>query len=167
MTKARAPRRPPVDVLLEGRAEGEGALASVWREDLRRLLEALGLKRRGVTLVLTDDTHIRALNATWRGEDHATDILSFPSDELDPNEPVRKSGGSLGDLVVSVETATRDAAALGRDTDELGAFLLVHGALHLLGHDHGEPDEARRMKAEEDRLFAAIRPGCLRPPTPY
>lgn len=160
-------RPPRVDVNREGLAEAEDALASRFLDDLKALLVVLEVPRRELSLLMTDDAHIRALNAQWRGEDKATDILSFPMDELDPEAPVRKTGGSLGDLALSVETLRKDSESLGLDPADLGAFLLVHGVLHLLGHDHGEPDEAARMRAAEDRLFAALRPGLPRPPTPY
>lgn len=163
----RGPRPPRVDVNREGLAESEDALASRFLDDLKALLVALEAPRRELSLLLTDDAHIRALNAQWRGEDKATDILSFPMDELDPEAPLKKTGGSLGDLALSVETLRNDAKTLDLDPADLGAFLLVHGVLHLLGHDHGEPDEAARMRRAEDRLFAAIRPGHPRPPTPY
>lgn len=162
--KARPPR---VDVNREGLAEDEDALAARFLDDLKALLVTLEVPRRELSLLLTDDAHIRALNAQWRGEDKATDILSFPMDELDPEAPLKKSGGSLGDLALSVETLRRDATELALDPADLGAFLLVHGVLHLIGHDHGDPDEAARMRLVEDRLFAAVRPGLPRPPTPY
>lgn len=168
-TPAAAPKkRPPrVDLNLEGLAEHETALGKALVADARAILEALGLPRRELSLVLTDDASIRALNLQWRSEDKPTDILSFPLDELDPATPPKKSGGSLGDLVLSVETVSRDATALGWTVADLSAFLLVHGVLHLLGHDHGEPNEAAAMRMAETTLFTAIRPGLLRPPTPY
>lgn len=162
--KARPPR---VDVNREGHAEKEDTLAARFADDLKAILVTLGVPRRELSLLLTDDAHIQALNAQWRDEDKPTDILSFPMDELEAGAPVRKSGGSLGDLALSVETLRRDAASLGWEPSDLGAFLLVHGVLHLLGHDHGEPDEAALMRQHEDLLFAAVRPGCPRPPTPY
>lgn len=162
----------PVDLALEGQAEGEGALGRALAKSARALLAAAGLKRRALSLVLTDDAHIRQLNRDWRGEDKATDVLSFPMDEaVDPDVPVIRGGpaasGPLGDIVISLETTARDAAALGEPREALATFLLVHGFCHLLGHDHGEPEEAARMRAEEDRLLTIVAPGQARPPTPY
>ena len=153
-------------ISLEGAAEADKALGKRLSTQVRAILKALRLERREVSLVLTDDAHIRALNAEWRGEDKATDVLSFPMDELAPTDE-RPKTGPLGDIVLSVETTRRDAAALGYDEDALASFLVVHGLCHLLGHDHGEPGEAAAMKAEEDRLFALVAPGVARPPTPY
>jgi len=163
----------PVDLALEGAASVDKALGRALAKSARALLAAAGMRRRELSLVLTDDRHIRELNQQWRGEDKPTDVLSFAMDEaadLDgPDVPTIVGGpvGPLGDIVISLETAARDAAELGRPRDELATFLLVHGFCHLLGHDHGEPEEARRMRAEEDRLLAVVAPGQTRPPTPY
>ena len=160
----------PVDAYGEGLAEAEDALLERLVDAAERLLVAAGFADRELSLVLTDDAHIRELNATWRGEDKATDVLSFAMDEgeeLAGLQPIDGLDAPLGDIVISVETAARDAAALGRPPEELAVFLLVHGLCHLLGHDHAEPDEAAAMRAEEDRLLAAVAPSVVRPPTPY
>lgn len=160
----------PVDAYGEGLAETEDALLDLLVDAAERLLVAAGRGDRELSLVLTDDAHIRELNATWRGEDKATDVLSFAMDDGDALGDLDGPDGPdapLGDIVISVETAARDAAALGRPRDELAVFLLVHGLCHLLGHDHGEPEEAAAMRAEEDRLLAAVAPDVARPPTPY
>ncbi|MFO0750922.1 MAG: rRNA maturation RNase YbeY [Myxococcota bacterium] len=163
-----------VDLALEGAAAAEKALGKVLAKDARALLKAAGMARRELSLVLTDDLHIRELNREWRGEDKATDVLSFPMDEAsDDDVPVIVGGGPgaatspLGDIVISLETTAVEAAAVGFERDVMAAFLLVHGFCHLLGHDHAEPGEAAAMRAEEDRLFALVRPGVARPPTPY
>ena len=116
--------------------------------------------------MLTDDAEIRELNHTWRGYDSATDVLSFA---LQEGEDAEFAGELLGDIVISVETASQQAVSKehrGRvegdapgdwTLDDEIAFLVVHGLLHLLGHDHGEPEEEALMRAEERRLWAAIR----------
>jgi len=154
-----------VSLTFEGGAEGETALGRRLQREARLLLKDVGLVRREVSLVLTDDLHIRALNRTWRGEDKATDVLSFPMDE--PDVERRPKSGPLGDIVLSIETTALEAAAIGWERDAFATFLLVHGFCHLLGHDHGEADEAAAMKADEDRFFALVAPGVARPPTPY
>jgi len=120
-------------------------------------------------VVLTDDPAIRALNRQWRGLDEPTDVLSFPMDEGE--SPAAPTGGEvaspLGDVVISLETAARQAPSHGYTLLDEVRFLLVHGVCHLLGHDHGEPEEAARMRCEEARLLAAIAPGQARPDTPY
>ena len=106
-----------------------------------------------LSVLLTDDEGIRPLNRDYRGKDLATDVLSFEQD-----------GALLGDVVISVETAaTRiDPTSGWRLEDEL-LFLLVHGTLHLLGHDHMDPGERAVMEAAEQGLWTALgRTGTLR-----
>ena len=157
----------PVDAYTEGAAEGEEPLAERLIVVGEALLVAAGLADRELSLVLTDNAQIQALNAEWRGDDAPTDVLSFAMDEgelvLGPEGEARP----LGDIVISVEYTNAEAAKLALPRDDLAVFLLVHGFCHLLGHDHAEPDEAAAMRAEEDRLLAAIAPGQTRPPTPY
>ncbi len=116
------------------------------------------------SVVLTTDAEVHELNLTWRGIDRATDVLSFALMEA---EDAEVHPGVLGDVIVSVDTAARqaeDAAHATRVWGEPGhhwgleeelLFLIVHGFLHLLGHDHGEPEEEAEMRAEERRLFEA------------
>lgn len=126
----------------------------------------MGLTRAELSILLTGDEEIRALNADYRNQDKPTDVLSFPL--ADPDELAADYDGPLGDIVISLETATRQAAD-DFHRERLGAsgawseeeellFLLVHGTLHLTGHDHEEEVEARKMEAEERRLFALIQP---------
>ncbi len=107
---------------------------------------------------LVDDAAIRTLNARHRGRDRATDVLSFPI--LHPHELAPALAGSrpvlLGDIVVAYDTVARDAAAAGRALGAHLAHMLVHGLLHLLGHDHREPEEAVRMEALERRILARL-----------
>lgn len=119
-------------------------------------------------VVLTDDDEVRELNAEWRGIDKPTDVLSFAMRE---GEGAEFAGGLLGDVVVSVETARRMAESgehRRRVSEELGApvawdleselvFLIIHGVLHLLGWDHGTPEEEAAMKARERAVFLAVR----------
>ncbi len=155
----------PVDLALEGTAQRETTLGRALAAKGRLLLATAGMKRRELSLVLTDDAHIAALNAQWRGETKATDVLSFPMDEPEAERPRQ---GPLGDIVISLETTAIEAAKVGFTRDDMAVFLLVHGFCHLLGHDHGEPAEAALMRADEDRFLAAIAgPAAVRPPTPY
>lgn len=106
-----------------------------------------------LSIALVDDASIRDLNAHYRGKPRPTDVLSF---SLIEGEHAERRGGLLGDVVISVETAARQARARRRGLDDTVAKLLVHGVLHLLGHDHEEDDEARRMQAEERRIWRAL-----------
>ncbi|MEZ4333485.1 MAG: rRNA maturation RNase YbeY [Myxococcota bacterium] len=107
-----------------------------------------------LSIALVDDASIRDLNARYRGKPRPTDVLSF---SLVEGEHAERRGGLLGDVVISVETAARQARARRRSLDDTVAKLLVHGVLHLLGHDHEADDEARRMQAEERRIGRVLR----------
>jgi len=111
-----------------------------------------------LSVALCGDEYLRLLNAEWRGVDETTDVLSFP--QLEPDEQhggaVLIPGGHalLGDVVVSVETAARQAALRGVTLEEEVQLLLVHGLLHLLGYDHEDGGlQAEEMAAEEARVL--------------
>jgi probable rRNA maturation factor len=116
---------------------------------LRKLVRHYGLNRPELTLSFVDDPEIRELNRKFRKKNKATDVLSFPLME-------RAADGKfyLGDIVVSVATASAQAAELGHGLEGELEFLTVHGFLHLLGFDHG-----RGHEAEEAKIIATLRKG--------
>jgi probable rRNA maturation factor len=128
---------------------------SLLKRRARTLLRALRVSGAELSVTLVDDAEIAELNGQWRGKPRATDVLSFSL--LEGEDQVHR-GDMLGDVVISVETAAVQAAGRHRSLDEEVARLLVHGLLHLLGHDHEEDAEARRMEAEQRRLWREIRP---------
>ena len=103
-----------------------------------------------VSVLLTDDESITILNGRYRGIDAPTDVLSFSQHEGD--DDFAAEGNLLGDVVVSVETAQRQADERGADLDSEIDVLITHGLLHLLGYDHSEPGEAERMFARQAEL---------------
>jgi probable rRNA maturation factor len=103
-----------------------------------------------VTILLTDDAEMRALNKTWRGKDKPTNVLSFPAGEA-PGD-----GGALGDIAIAYETAAKEAADARLTLEDHVSHLVVHGLLHLLGFDHLEDDEAQRMENLERKVLASI-----------
>ena len=126
---------------------------------LRVLLAAIGRPAATVSLSFVGDRAMRRLNREHRGKDRTTDVLSFPMYE--PFKvPRRRSAGDpelmLGDIIISIDVAARQAAAYDAGLDAEIERLLVHGVLHLLGHDHEEPTERRRMVREERKLAKAI-----------
>ncbi len=119
----------------------------------KRLLTALGESAAALSLSLVGDDAIRTLNREYRGKDRATDVLSFPMDGEDG------AGGPerlLGDVVISVDTAKRQAGDYDAPLQREIYRLLIHGMLHLKGHDHEEREQRRRMQREERRLADAI-----------
>ncbi|MES2147776.1 MAG: rRNA maturation RNase YbeY, partial [Pseudomonadota bacterium] len=107
---------------------------------------------------LTDDEDVRALNAQWRGQDRPTNVLSFPlagQSEL----ALDACGGPellLGDIVLASGICAAEAAEKGIDMRDHAAHLIVHGTLHLLGYDHLDDDQAGDMEEREVRALARI-----------
>ncbi len=118
-----------------------------------RALAALCHARSELSVALVDDAEMAELNGRFRGRRRATDVLSF---SLLEGEHSERGGALLGDVVIGLETAARQARRAGRSLDDELARLLVHGVLHLVGHDHERPAERRAMQAEERRLWRAI-----------
>lgn len=139
-----------IDVVSDGVAASAPWLA----EAAGQALGALALEPCVVCVVLTSDAAMQALNAQWRGKDVPTDVLSFPQQDGFP------SGGLLGDIVISVDTARAQAAALGHALDDELRVLLVHGLAHLLGHDHHTDADAAAMRAVEAQMLAVVGGGA-------
>ncbi|MDP2305333.1 MAG: rRNA maturation RNase YbeY [Pseudomonadota bacterium] len=121
--------------------------------DARALLKHLGMPKAELSILLCDDAFIRDLNAQWRQKDEPTDVLSFAMGE---GEAAEVNPDLLGDIVISVETAARQGAALGLTLDQEVRVLLVHGLLHLLGYDHVDPADAPEMQAREAELLTVL-----------
>ncbi|HTX57908.1 MAG TPA: rRNA maturation RNase YbeY [Candidatus Acidoferrales bacterium] len=130
---------------------GGGVDARALKSALRKLLASVDCGDAGISLTIVDDKAIRKLNREHRGKDKPTDVLSFP---LEP-EPFA-SEKLLGDIVISIDTARRQAAGYDAPVQRELERLMIHGLLHVLGHDHMEPGEQAAMEAEERRLAAAI-----------
>jgi probable rRNA maturation factor len=118
-----------------------------------RALKEVGQSTSELSIAIVLDDEIAALNSEHRGKHSATDVLSF---SLLDGEHSDQRGKLLGDVVIGIETAARQARAAHRGLDAEVARLLIHGILHLLGWDHEEPAEGRRMRVEERRLWRAI-----------
>ena len=123
------------------------------RRRAARVLGELGQPDAELSLTLVDDEDIAALNAGWRGKSAPTDVLSF---SLLEGPFAERRGALLGEVVIGVDVAARQARKARRTLDDEVARLMIHGLLHLLGHDHVRQGEARRMKAEERRLWRAL-----------
>lgn len=102
-----------------------------------------------LSIVLCDDMFIQQLNRTYRNKDAPTDVLAFSMSE---GEEVGFGSRILGDIVISVETADRQAREAGVSTSHEVTSLLIHGLLHLLGYDHTTPDQSRMMFAKAREL---------------
>ena len=119
------------------------------RRSLQRVQKTAGRDDAAVCLLLSDDAELHALNLQYAGEDHATDVLSFAQ------EHPQLSARVLGDIVISVETAARQAKERGHSLYDELFHLAVHGFCHLLGYDHATRQEERVMFAYEAELRSA------------
>jgi probable rRNA maturation factor len=143
-------------------ARGRGYARGL-RADADRLMRAAGLAECELSLTLTSDRAMRRLNRDFRGIDTATDVLSFSQIEQAGSAPpnprsVRNSPGlPVGDVVISIDTALRQAREYRVSPSSRLRRLLVHGFLHLIGYDHERSaSDARRMFARERSLTAKI-----------
>ncbi|WP_457151719.1 rRNA maturation RNase YbeY [Mesorhizobium sp. P5_C1] len=109
--------------------------------------------RSELSLVFSDDAHIRTLNAGWRGKDKPTNVLSFPAFPLVQGAPLPPM---LGDIVLAAETVAREAALEDKPVENHITHLVVHGLLHLLGYDHETDAEAEAMEAIERAALARL-----------
>jgi probable rRNA maturation factor len=112
-----------------------------------------------LSIYLTDDAEMRDMNRQWRGLDKPTDVLSFP--QLEPDELATVGADEpipLGDIVISIPTARRQADENDHPVGEELEWLLAHGLLHLLGYDHEKsPDHARSQRLKERHLLRKLR----------
>ncbi len=133
--------------------------AKIVAEAARTALTLAGTQRAELTVVLTSDTEVRELNRRHAGTDAETDVLAFPGGSTDPDSGL----AYLGDVVIAVPVAERQAATAGHALRDELALLTIHGVLHLLGHDH--QDAASRAKMQAAQRAALRRMGItFRPP---
>jgi probable rRNA maturation factor len=131
------------------------ALPGVERLVRKAAHAAIGLKNRSLTVALADNKRVRALNRRHAKKDKATNVLSYPSGEK----------SFLGDVVLARQTIWREARVQKKVPADHLAHLVVHGTLHLLGHDHEASEvDAERMEALERRILAKL--GIADPYTP-
>jgi probable rRNA maturation factor len=144
------PRSIPKPLRLTVRIDDPKWNASSGAPRLVRRAAALALAevaaKGALTVLLSSDAHLRELNATFRGRKHATNVLSFPSDEKD----------YLGDVAIAHGVVAREAREQGKTFAAHAAHLAIHGILHLLGHDHEAEKDARAMEALETALLARL-----------
>jgi len=159
------PEAGPVAIEMAIEAGDWGDAATLLAEVDRIIATALDIGRFEVSgsaelsLVLTDDEHIRLLNRQWRGHDKATNVLSFPAG--DGGEPAVSDDYAdppvlLGDIVIARETLEREAIAEDKSVADHFCHLLVHGFVHLMGYDHEDEAEAEEMEAIETEILAGL-----------
>ncbi|MBK8692308.1 MAG: rRNA maturation RNase YbeY [Deltaproteobacteria bacterium] len=130
------------------------------RSAAEAMLRSLKLPRAELSVLLCDDATIHALNRDYRKKNKPTDVLAFAMRE---GEDGHLAGDLLGDVIISLETATRQAKERAVVTRDEVMMLLAHGLLHLLGWDHQTDADDKRMRAETDRMLAVIRRAAAAP----
>ena len=144
-----------VDVLDESGADVDVvALTRLCRFVMRRMRLHPATE---LTVRLVDLATIAVLNEQWMGKKGPTDVLSFPMDELTPGrdgvDPEDEDAGYLGDIALCPQVAAQQAPAAGHEPSDEVDLLTVHGILHLLGYDHGTPEEHQEMFGIQGRLL--------------
>ena len=146
-----------IDIAIEaGGWAGEAALRAVAERAAAAVFAALGQdapEGTELSLLFTDDAHVRVLNRDWRGKDKPTNVLSFPAFEVAPGDPVPPM---LGDVVLAFETVGAEATLEEKPFDHHLTHLIVHGLLHLLGHDHEDEEDAAIMEGLERAALARL-----------
>ncbi len=145
-------------VYVRREAPGSPALESrLVRRLGEQMLSELELDDAELSVLLTNDATIHELNREHRGKDRPTDVLAFPQDE----DAFASESGEvrlLGDVVISLDTARVQGDRRGADLANEVAFLLAHGLLHLVGYDHQDDAEEKRMNARTKELVACTQP---------
>lgn len=146
---------PSIEIRIEAQGWTSLGAAADWAK--RAIAEAI--RQAGATLrpgieisiLLSDDRHMRELNRRWRGRDAPTNVLSFPA--VAGNIA---AAASLGDIVLAYETAAREAEDEGKRFEDHATHLLVHGFLHILGYDHRGAADAAAMEGLERDILARL-----------
>ena len=143
-------------------------ISSAPQEDLFQLLagaakttlsEADVLDEVGLSVVISDDALLRQLNRQFMGVDAATDVLSFPSDEIDPEMDERY----IGDVIISYSRAAAQANVSGHSLPVELQLLVVHGVLHLLGYDHTDPSQKEVMWSLQGTILKKLGSSVIAP----
>lgn len=144
-----------IDIAVEaGEWAGEETLRALAQGAVGATLAELALEGDSeLSLLFSDDAHIRMLNRDWRGKDKPTNVLSFPAFDTVPGDPLPPM---LGDIALAFGTIVSEAGLEKKPFDHHLTHLIVHGLLHLLGHDHEDEEEAGEMEALERRILARL-----------
>jgi rRNA maturation RNase YbeY len=157
---------PRIDVRFHRPGSGFVRAAARWIvvRGVETVFDSAGWSAGQAAVLLTNDERLRQLNATFRGIDEPTDVLSFPTRDLRPRVRGLAADAYLGDLAISVPYVMRHAAEQGVAFEHELALMAVHGALHLLGWDHATKAQQRAMWREQERLVGVVL--ALMPPAP-
>ncbi|HEX5508034.1 MAG TPA: rRNA maturation RNase YbeY [Pseudolabrys sp.] len=152
-SKIKRPKAPAIDIQVRSaRWKKEAAAEKTVRKAVIAAAAALRKSGGEISIVLTDDKTIRALNRDWRGVDGPTNVLSFPA----PSGNGRAGPVPLGDIVIAFETLRRESAEESKPFLHHLSHLAVHGFLHLMGYDHRNDKQAAAMERLERAILALL-----------
>jgi probable rRNA maturation factor len=143
-----------MEILIKNQQERIEIDIDLIEKKTKKVLEDLGCNESELSILLVDDKEIQKLNKQYRGIDSSTDVLSFSMGE---GEGAEVNRWLLGDIIISLETASNQANERGHDIMDEVLILIVHGILHLLGYHHEDSDEyAKKMKDQEQKILRNI-----------
>jgi probable rRNA maturation factor len=150
--RAPKPDIPMITLEINEKYRGEVNTSLLESAALATLKQQLAAADSEITLVIGDDAQLQQLNQQYLGIDAPTDVLSFPVSDTNPETGMLY----LGDVVISLPRAQEQAAAAGHPVENELQLLVVHGVLHLLGHDHLEEEEKIRMWAAQEEILERL-----------
>ncbi len=146
-------------VTLSGDWPDEPELYGRLQDSVARTLAWLGLQfgdDTGLSIALSDDAHVHALNREFRHIDRPTNVLAFPGGGAGEPADGKFSGGLLGDIILASGIVAGEAARDGKEFSDHAVHLTIHGLLHLLGYDHGNEADAKSMEALEVEILNSM-----------
>ncbi|MBP9014374.1 MAG: rRNA maturation RNase YbeY [Smithella sp.] len=148
-------KKRPMKIQIENRQSRFKIEKRKIRSTVSTIFQLLDCPDKEVSIVLTDDKHIQALNKTYLGRDKTTNVISF---SLQEGEHGNINPQLLGDVVISLDTAQKDALKGNLALEQEIEYLLIHGILHLLGYNHENTSQAetRKMKQKEKEIFSKL-----------
>jgi probable rRNA maturation factor len=142
-----------MEILIKSLAKGKGFKPSLARRVARRVLEVEGYKKAQVSILFCSDFYIKRLNREYRRVDAPTDVLAFSMHE---GRFSKVHPEILGDVVISLETASRQAKRYRYSLNKEVAHLIIHGILHLLGYDHLKKKDKEKMRKKEKEILKSL-----------
>lgn len=141
-------------VLIKNRQKKQKLETREIRKFTQGVLDFMGCGQKELSLVLASDAQIQQLNRDYLGRDKPTNVISFAMAEGEFGDI---GTGLLGDVIVSVDTASRHAADSGSEPIDEIEYLITHGILHLVGYDHETGADSRKMRKKEAEIFSALK----------
>jgi rRNA maturation RNase YbeY len=154
MAMRKAPQAP-IRIAIQNRQRTVAIRTAMVKRRVQQMMRYLGCADKELSVLFASDRLMQELNRVYRQQDRPTNVLAFPQCPMPSSRP---AAAVLGDIVVSLPTAAREAGTLQQPLEERVTYLLLHGLLHLLGYDHERSAAAcRRMEALEEEVLQHLR----------